>query len=109
MWFTAFGLFCGNYYWYFLITWLPAYLEKERHFPKTKMALFAWFPFVAIAVSAVSFGWLSDRLIARGWSPTRVRKGFAGTGLSTAKAETAVRHEVIRRRSTANDWSSYRQ
>src|ERR1700704_5906450 len=45
-WFTAFGLFCGNYYWYFLITWLPAYLEKERHYPKAKMALFAWFPFV---------------------------------------------------------------
>ena len=35
-WFTAFGLFCGNYYWYFLITWLPAYLEKERHFPKRR-------------------------------------------------------------------------
>ena len=83
-WFTAFGLFCGNYYWYFLITWLPAYLEKERHFPKTKMALFAWFPFVAIAISTVSFGWLSDRLIARGWSPTRVRKSFAGVGLTFA-------------------------
>ncbi len=83
-WFTAFGLFCGNYYWYFLITWFPAYLEKERHFPKTKMALFAWFPFVAIAISAVCFGWLSDRLIMRGWSSTRVRKGFAGTGLTFA-------------------------
>jgi MFS family permease len=83
-WFTAFGLFCGNYYWYFLITWLPAYLEKERHFPKTKMALFGWLPFLAIAASCVFSGWLSDRLIARGESPTRVRKGFAGTGLTLA-------------------------
>jgi MFS family permease len=80
-WFTAFGLFCGNYYWYFLITWLPAYLEKERHFPKTKMALFGWLPFLAIALSCIFCGWLSDRMIARGDSPTRVRKGFAGTGL----------------------------
>ena len=83
-WFTAFGLFCGNYYWYFLITWLPAYLEKERHFPKAKMALFGWLPFLAIAVSCVISGWLSDRLIAGGRSPTEVRKGFAGTGLTFA-------------------------
>jgi MFS transporter, ACS family, D-galactonate transporter len=83
-WFTAFGLFCGNYYWYFLITWLPAYLEKERHFPKTRMALFGWLPFLAIAASCVFSGWLSDRLIARGRSPTRVRKSFAGTGLTFA-------------------------
>jgi MFS family permease len=83
-WFTAFGLFCGNYYWYFLITWLPAYLEKERHFPKTKMALFGWLPFLAIAASCVFSGWLSDRLIARGESPTLVRKGFAATGLTFA-------------------------
>jgi ACS family D-galactonate transporter-like MFS transporter len=83
-WFTAFGLFCGNYYWYFLITWLPAYLEKERHFPKAKMALFGWLPLLGIAVSCVLSGWLSDRLIARGGSPTQVRKGFAGTGLAFA-------------------------
>jgi ACS family D-galactonate transporter-like MFS transporter len=83
-WFTAFGLFCGNYYWYFLITWLPAYLEKERHFPKAKMAVFGWFPFVAISLSCVFSGWLSDRLIARGGSPTRVRKTFAGLGLTGA-------------------------
>ena len=83
-WFTAFGLFCGNYYWYFLITWLPAYLEKERHFPKTKMAIFGWFPFVAISISCIISGWLSDRLIARGISPTVVRKSFAGIGLTGA-------------------------
>ena len=83
-WFTAFGLFCGNYYWYFLITWLPAYLEKERHFPKAKMAVFGWLPFLAIAVSCVFSGWVSDRLIARGHSPSKVRKGFAGAGLTAA-------------------------
>ena len=83
-WFTAFGLFGANYYWYFLIAWLPAYLEKERHFPKQKMAIFGWLPFIAIAISCVVSGWLSDRLIARGNSPTKVRKAFAGTGLTLA-------------------------
>jgi MFS family permease len=83
-WFSAFGLFCGNYYWYFLITWLPAYLEKERHFPKQRMALIGWLPFVSIALSCILSGLLSDRLIARGHSPNRVRKAFAGTGLALA-------------------------
>jgi len=89
-WFTAAGLFCGNYYWYFLITWLPAYLEKERHFPKQKMAIFGWFPFLAIAASSVASGWMSDRLIARGYSPTVVRKGFVGAGLVMATILIAV-------------------
>lgn len=34
--FRALGLFCSNYFWYFLVTWLPAYLETERHFPKPR-------------------------------------------------------------------------
>jgi MFS family permease len=80
-WFTALGLFCSNYFWYFLITWLPPYLEKERHFPKEKMAVVGSLAFLAISVSSVTSGWLSDRWIARGGTPTRVRKTFAGTGL----------------------------
>ena len=80
-WFTALGLFCSNYFWYFLITWLPPYLEKERHFSKSKMAVFSSLAFLAISLSSVTSGWLSDRWIARGATPTRVRKTFAGTGL----------------------------
>jgi MFS transporter, ACS family, D-galactonate transporter len=82
MWFAAFGQFCANYFWYFLMAWLPAYLEKERHFPKQKMALFAWLPFLAIAIADIISGWASDRLIERGHSPTLVRKGFAGVGMT---------------------------
>ena len=81
VWFTSLGLFCSNYFWYFLITWLPAYLEKERHFSKSKMAVFGSLSFLLIALSSVSSGWFSDHLIAGGGSPTRVRKGFAGLGL----------------------------
>ena len=80
-WFTALGLFCSNYFWYFLITWLPPYLEKERHFPKEKMAVAGSTAFLAISVSSVVSGWLSDRWIARGATPTRARKTFAGAGL----------------------------
>jgi MFS transporter, ACS family, D-galactonate transporter len=81
-WFSAFGLFCSNYFWYFLITWLPPYLERERQFSKPKMAVFGSLSYLAIALSTIFCGWLSDRLIARGHTPTRIRKAFTGIGLS---------------------------
>jgi MFS transporter, ACS family, D-galactonate transporter len=81
-WCTALGQFCSNYFWYFLITWLPAYLEKERHFAKGKMALFGSFAFLLIGLVSLTCGWLSDYLISRGGTPNRVRKSFAGTGLA---------------------------
>lgn len=81
VWFTAIGLFCSNYFWYFLITWLPYYLERERHFAKEKMAVYGAASFLAVALSSSISGWLSDHWIARGSTPTRVRKTFAGVGL----------------------------
>ena len=82
--FTAAGLFCANYFWYFLLTWLPPYLEKERHFSKTKMAYIGSLAYLLIAISAVICGRLSDVWIARGHTPNRVRKTFAGLGLTLA-------------------------
>jgi MFS transporter, ACS family, D-galactonate transporter len=81
-WSTALGQFCANYFWYFLITWLPGYLEKERHFPKDKMAWFGSAAFLLIGVVSVTSGWMADRWIRSGGSPTVVRKAFAGTGLA---------------------------
>jgi sugar phosphate permease len=81
-WCTALGQFCANYFWYFLITWLPGYLEKERHFPKDKMAFFGSFAFFLIGIVSVTCGWLTDRWILRGATPTLVRKTFAGAGLT---------------------------
>jgi MFS family permease len=96
VWFTSVGLFCSNYFWYFLITWLPYYLEKERHFAKNKMAVYGSLSFFAVAVSSVVSGWLSDRWISRGSSPTRVRKTFAGIGLtfSTIILPVALAHDA---------------
>lgn len=83
-WFTFLGLFCGNYFWYFLITWLPAYLQKERHFPAPKMALVGSSAFFAAAASSVLCGWLSDRWIRAGATASRARKTFSGGGLALA-------------------------
>jgi ACS family D-galactonate transporter-like MFS transporter len=90
LYWTAIALFCSNYYWYFLITWLPPYLEQERHFPKTKMAVFSSLSYLSIALSSVASGWLSDRWIAGGGSPTLVRKTFACGGLVLSTVLLAV-------------------
>ena len=52
-------------------------------FAKSKMAVFGSLSYLAIALSTLLCGWLSDRMIARGASPTRVRKGFSSIGGSS--------------------------
>lgn len=83
-WGTFGGLFCGNYLWYFLLTWLPSYMVMERHFSMQKMAAFGSIAYLAIGLSSAVNGWLSDRWIAAGGAPTRVRKTFTGAGLALA-------------------------
>lgn len=75
------GLFCGNYVWYFLLTWLPYYMETERGFSKDYMAKMVALAYLSIGVSAGICGWLSDRWIAAGATPTKVRKTFTAGGL----------------------------
>jgi len=84
VWGTFVGLFAINWSWYFMITWLPYYLRAARGFTQAEMAVFGSVPFWCIAASSVTFGWLSDRLIAGGLSVSTVRRGFAAGGLISA-------------------------
>ena len=83
-WGTCFGLFCGNYLNYFLISWLPFYLVHERNFSMHKMAKVGGAAYLCAATAASATGWLSDRWIMAGGTPTRVRKTVVagGTALS---------------------------
>ncbi len=80
-WGTFIGLLGSNYAWYFMLTWLPSYLRRERHFSAELMATVGSVPYFAVAASAVFGGFFSDYLIRRGHSPTRIRKGFVIFGL----------------------------
>ena len=80
-WGTFIGNACYTYSYFFLLTWLPSYLVRERHVPIAKLAVLGSIPFWGSAVSAVVCGWASDAWIRRGGSPTRVRKTFVVTGL----------------------------
>jgi MFS transporter, ACS family, D-galactonate transporter len=81
-WGTFAGLFCFNYLWYFLITWLPFYLVRHRNFSLQTMSVVGGAAFFALAISAVTSGWLADRWMAVGGHPTRVLKTFCGGGLA---------------------------
>ena len=80
-WGTSLGMFTLGYAWYFLLSWLPTYLVKERGFSLSAMAVFGSLPFWGMAVTSIAGGWASDRWIAGGGPPTRVRKTFVITGL----------------------------
>src|SRR3984893_3384333 len=84
MWGTCGGLFGANYVLYFEITWLPFYLVRERHLSMGTMAKIGGLGYLCYAASAVLFGWISDRWIAAGGTPTVVRKTFAGAGAGSA-------------------------
>jgi MFS family permease len=78
----AFGAhFCGNYFWFFLLTWLPSYVIRERKFSADKMAVVVSIAFGLMALATIAAGWWSDRRIARGVSPTVARKTCVGGGL----------------------------
>ncbi len=80
-WGTSLGMFALGYVWIFLLTWLPSYLVRERHYSTEQMAVFGSLPFWGMAIASLTGGWASDRWIAEGGSATRVRKTFAATGL----------------------------
>jgi ACS family D-galactonate transporter-like MFS transporter len=89
-WATFAGIFCGNYVWYFLLTWLPFYLVRERHFSMDRMATVGALAYVVTASATILTGWLADRAIASGVSPTKVRKTCTATGLGFSTVILAV-------------------
>jgi MFS transporter, ACS family, D-galactonate transporter len=91
-WGTFGGHFCGNYVWFFLLTWLPSYLVKDKGFSTQAMANVGSIAFLVIAIGTMSAGWLSDRYIRRGVSPTIVRKSVVVGGLLASASIALVGH-----------------
>jgi len=89
-WATFLGLFCCNYQWYFLLSWLPYYLVRERHFSMREMAAVGALPFGFSAVATIAAGWLSYRALSAGATPNRVRKTCMATGLGLETVIVAV-------------------
>ena len=73
-WGAALGHFSIVWAFYFVISWLPLYLVKQRGFSMTEMATIAGVIYAVQAGSNLGFGWLADRWAARAADPGRVRK-----------------------------------
>ncbi len=79
---TALGLFCGNYFSYTLLTWLPRYLVEARHFTMDQMAVTGGVTYIVVALSSMAFGRLADARIKAGLSTPRIRKTIVSCGLA---------------------------
>jgi sugar phosphate permease len=69
---------------------MPFYLVRERHFSMNRMATIGSVAYFVTASATTITGWLSDRLIAAGATPTRVRKTCTGAGLGGTTIVLAV-------------------
>lgn len=83
-WGTCAALACVDYLSYFFLTWMPTYLVRGRNFSMDQMATVMGAAYVLCALVAATCGWLSDRWIAAGRTPTLVRKGFTTAGMAGA-------------------------
>jgi ACS family hexuronate transporter-like MFS transporter len=59
---------------YFFLFWLPQYLIDVRGFDLRAIAMFAWLPWVAADLGALTGGSLSSALVTRGYTINRARK-----------------------------------
>ena len=92
-WGTCVGQASINYFLYFLVTWLPSYLQRGRHLSLHDVANSGGLLFLASAISSAATGKLSDRWIHAGASPTLVRKGLmllGHVGIGVCLAITAL-------------------
>jgi MFS family permease len=83
LWGTSLGHFSGNYTFYFMLTWLPYYLVRERGFSIGEMASLAGGAYLVNALSALAAGWAIDRFIGRSASanvPYKLTMGIAHVG-----------------------------
>jgi MFS family permease len=89
-WGALIGHFCGNYFYYLVLAWLPTYLVQEEHLSIRDMSRLSAAVFLLIACSTVTAGWISDRLIARGNPPTAVRLSIVAGGQAVASILLAL-------------------
>ena len=83
-WGASAGHFSNNYVVYFMVTWLPYYLVRERQLSMATMSTIAGLYYLVDASFALTAGWLSDWFIRCGYTPTVVRKSVMAIGHTTA-------------------------
>jgi MFS family permease len=86
LWSMSIAHAASNYVFYFLLSWLPLFLTKSRGLPIREMTLIATLGYVAQAIAALSFGYVSDHWARGGRSESAIRRlmMFGGQLLAAA-------------------------
>lgn len=87
-WGMIFGFMGVIYMVWLYLTWLPAYLEHERHLSIAKTGWVVSIPYLFGTLGMLSSGYVADGLMARGMAPIRSRKWPICTGLICAAVFT---------------------
>ena len=77
LWGTSLAHFSANYTYYFMLTWLPLYLIKERGFSTAAMAGITGSAYLVNAFSALLGGWILDRAVSRSGRTNLAYKSLA--------------------------------
>lgn len=80
VWGIVLARFFGDPIWWLYLNWMPLYLAKARGFSLKEIAAFAWLPFVAAGLGALSGGAFSGWLLRRGWSVLGARRATISMG-----------------------------
>ncbi len=83
--------FLLSYFWYFVLTWVPAYLRMVHGFTSLEMGRIMAVPLAAMAVTSLGGGFFADRAARRWNSAIRARVVFAASGLIGASSLLALR------------------
>jgi MFS family permease len=88
LWGASLGHFATNYTWYFMLSWLPFYLIRERGMSLETMASLAGASYLVQAVASIASGWATDRWIRAGVSANLIYKWIMGIYHTGAVAAT---------------------
>ena len=72
-WAVAVGRFLGDNSWWFYVAWIPLFLSKSHGLEFKEIGLITWIPFLFADLGSLGGGWVSGRLVKRGWSVLRAR------------------------------------
>ena len=63
---------------YFIMFWIPKYLNEERNVSFDRIGSLLWIPFLALGLSNIIGGFFSDKLLQGNFSVNRARKTVMG-------------------------------
>ena len=67
---------------YFIMFWVPKYLNEARQVSFERVGELFWIPFLALGLSNIAGGWISDRLVSGGLTVNTARKTVMGFAAS---------------------------